>query len=302
MSAGQWSDITYSAVPSQAARLYRNAFDRHDHERYQEYLTQVQRGEEKINTATLYPYQIYRDAQNESSEALETLWSNLPDYTQGKNALVVADTSGSMYGRSFRSNSVSPIAVSVSLALYFAERNEGPFKNHFITFSEEPKFQKIQGHTLLDKINSIEDTEWGYNTDLQKVFALLLNAAQQAGASEAEMPETIYIISDMEFDQCIRFGDITPIGGMLPAEYTNFESIEKEYQRAGYSLPNLVFWNVDARSGENFPVRQDQSGVTLVSGFSPVIFSMAVEGKAPYQLMIETIESERYQSITVSSI
>jgi len=278
MSAQKWSDINYSQVPSQASRIYRNAFKKHDEERYNAFIEKAEKGEVKIQAKTLYPYQIYKTANQDYSKTLEALWNQLPDYTQGKNALVVADVSGSMYG--------DPMSVSVSLALYFAERNKGQFQNYFITFSERPKLQAVKGDTLLDKMNSIERADWGMNTNLQAVFDLVLNTAIDKNTPAEEMPETIYIISDMEFDSCCT-------------HCTNFQHIQDKYKEAGYKLPNLVFWNVDARSGQNVPVTKNEQGVSMVSGLSPVIFKIAVENKTPEEVMLETINSERYSVIKV---
>lgn len=277
MSAQNWKEIDYSHVPSQASRIYRNAFRKHDEERYNAFIEKAEKGEVKINATTLYPYQIYKSANDDYSKTLEALWNQLPDYTQGKNALVVADVSGSMSG--------DPISVSVSLALYFAERNKGQFKDHFITFSGKPRLQRIVGKTLLDKMNSIEKCDWEMNTDLQAVFNLILTTAISNNTPTEELPETIYIISDMEFDSCCE-------------HRTNFQVIKEKYENAGYKLPNMVFWNVNA-SGKNMPVQKDESGVALVSGFSPVIFKMVVENKTPEQVMLDTINSERYNRIKI---
>jgi len=276
MSAQDWKKINYSSVPSQAARIYKDAFKKHDEERYNEFIEKAEKGEVKIQTGTLYPYQIYKSVKSNYSRTLEALWNQLPDYTQGKNALVVADVSGSMGG--------DPISVSVSLALYFAERNKGQFKDYFITFTGNPRLQKVVGDDLLGKMNSIEESDWEMNTNIQAVFDLILKTALENNTSEKELPETIYIISDMEFDYCSN-------------TETNFEVAKEKYEEAGYKLPNIVFWNVDARSGNNLPVQKDEKGVVLVSGFSPVIFKIAVENKTPEQVMLDTINSERYSKI-----
>ena len=276
MSGRKWNKIDYSAVPSQASRIYKNAFKKHDEERYDAFVEKAEKGEVKINAKTLYPYQIYNSVKSDYSKTLEALWNQLPDYTQGKNALVVADVSGSMYG--------DPMSVSVSLALYFAERNKGQFKDYFLTFSGSPRLQRVVGRTLLDRMNSIENAEWEGNTNLQAVFDLILNTAVQNSTPESEMPETIYIVSDMEFDSCAE-------------GTTNFEAIKKKYLNAGYKIPNIVFWQVDARSGKNLPVQKNELGVALVSGFSPVAFKIAVENKTPEEVMLDVINSKRYERI-----
>jgi hypothetical protein len=276
MSARKWADIEYSKVPSQAARIYKNAFKKHDEARYTEFIGKAEKGEVKINAATLYPYQLYKSAMSDYSQTLEALWNQLPDYTQGNNALVVADTSGSMSG--------DPMSVSVSLALYFAERNKGQFKDYFITFSGNPILQKISGKTLRDKMNSIQTGEVA-NTDLQKVFDLILNAAIANETPASELPSTIYMISDMEFDYCCD-------------THTNFEHIQLKYEASGYKMPTLVFWNVNA-SGSNLPVQKNKQGVTLVSGFSPTVFKMVVENKTPEQVMFDVINATRYAPIVL---
>ena len=277
MSAQEWSKIDYSAVPSQAARIYKNAFKKHDETRYDKFIEKAEKGEVKINAATLYPYQIYKGVQSDYSKTLEALWKQLPDYTMNKNTLVVADTSGSMQG--------DPMSVSVSLALYFAERNKGQFQNYFISFTEKPKLHKIVGTNLRERMDSIELGDVA-NTDLQAVFDLILNTATKNNTPEEEMPETIYIISDMEFDSCCQ-------------NHTNYEEMQNKYTEAGYKIPNIVFWNVDARSGKNMPVQTGEKGVALVSGLSPIIFKMAIENKTPEQVMEDTINSERYNIIKI---
>lgn len=287
MSAKKWEEINYSAVPSQASRIYKNAFKKHDEERYEKFIEKATKGEVKINASTLYPYQIYNSVNNDYSETLEALWNQLPDYTQGKNALVVADTSGSMCG--------DPMSVSVSLALYFAERNKGQFKDYFISFSEQPKLHKVVGKNLRDKMRSIQLGDVA-NTDIQKVFELILNTGLQNSVPQEEMPETIYIISDMEFDEATGGGYSWRRQNV---KVTNYDAIKEKYSESGYKLPNIVFWNVNARGG-NLPVQQNENGVAMVSGFSPVIFKMAVENKTPEQVMLDTINSERYNKIKLS--
>ena len=278
MSAKKWSDINYSAVPSQASRIYKNAFKRHDEARYNHFIERAEKGEIKINSGTLYPYQIYKSVYSDYSKTLEALWNQLPDYTRGKNALVVADVSGSMSG--------DPMSVSVSLALYFAERNKGLFRDHFITFSGNPILQRIVGSDLRSKMMSIEKSKWEMNTNIFAVFNLILSTAIQNNISSEEMPETIYIISDMQFDACARYD--------MP-----YELIKNAYTNNGYKVPNIVFWNVNA-SGDNLPVQKDEIGVSLVSGFSPSVFKIVVENKTPLQVMLDTINSERYAKIKIN--
>ena len=275
----------YSRQPSKAMFKYRKAFLRNDGERYSAFMERVSKGEVKLNTGALYPYEIVEKARS-CGEAerlsLDATWRALADYTQGENALVVADGSGSMYWGS----KPLPAAVAQSLAIYFAERNRGAFRNHFITFSMNPRLVEIKGKDIVDKVRYCETFNECANTDIQKVFELVLNAAVRNRVPQKDLPSTLYVISDMEFDHCAA-----------GASLTNFEYARKLFNRAGYQLPNVVFWNVSSRNQQQ-PVSMNEQGVALVSGCSPRIFSMVMEGTLdPFTYMLSVVDTERYAPI-----
>lgn len=288
MSANKWSSIDYSKLPSKAGMIHRDAFLKHDKERYEQFLDDVKQGKECINASTIYPYEIvkkyiteyYYSERPQKDETLEQLWRNLPDYCDGKNAICVVDVSGSMLDPLFR-----PICTSVSLGIYFAERNNSAFKGKYITFSESPTIQSIdKDASLLDKVKKVMRSDWGMNTDILRVFDLILDSAVSADLKQSDMPETVYIISDMEFDEAC---DI---------KKTTFANIKTKYKKAGYECPQLVFWNVASRN-DSVPVRKHTSGTTLVSGLSPIVFKYAVEGKNPEEFMMEILSSTRYERL-----
>lgn len=284
MSEKRWGEIDYSTLPSQAHKKHVKAFLRHDETRYRNYLESVQKGEAKINAGTLFAYQLYdmvngyRVDPNEV-KAADALWKNLPDYTRGQNALVLADVSGSMSG--------FPMSVSVSLALYFAERNEGMFKDYFLTFTDNSRLQKVTGNTLSAKMRSIESSDWAMSTNLQSAFDAILKAAKDGNATPDEMPSTLYIISDMQFNQATRAND-----------KTNLEVAAEKYRAAGYELPHIVFWNANAY-GNDSPATMYDDRVTLISGSNQSTFQYVVEGKTPMQSMLDILESERYNKIVL---
>lgn len=282
LSTKRYEDIIYSQIPSQANLKYRKAFFTHDKERYEAYLQSVQKGEVKINAGTLFPADLVKNAREENDKTVDALWKSLPDYVQkDQNAVVVADTSGSM---SWTSLPIQPIDVALSLAIYFAERNNGPFKDHFITFSRTPTMQKILGTTLSEKVRNFNVDGWSGNTDLQAVFRLVLDTAVKNRIGQNEMPKTIYIVSDMEFDSCA-------IG-------TNFDSITLQYTQYGYELPHIVFWNVNSKQN-NVAVTSDTKNTSLVSGYSTSLFKQVMEGKTPVELMKQVLDDKRYELITV---
>lgn len=280
MSTKEWSEIDYSKLPSQAHKKHVKAFLRNDEERYRAYLGAVKKGEAKINAGTLFAYQLY-DMVNrgDDSDAADALWANLPDYTKGQNALVLADVSGSMSG--------FPMSVSVSLALYFAERNEGPFKDYFMTFTTQSRLQKVTGSGLAAKMRSIEGANWHGSTNIQSAFDAILSAAQRSKASADEMPSTLYIISDMQFNQATNGN-----------QKTNFEVMKQKYRNAGYELPHIVFWNANAW-GNDAPATKFDENVTLISGSNQSTFQYVVEGKTPIQSMLDIINSDRYAKIVL---
>ncbi len=275
----------YAKQPSKAMFCYRMAFLRNDKERYSAYMDQVKTGEAKLNTGTLMPYEIVTSAYNARENERETLnitWNALEDYTNDENALVVADGSGSMYW----GGKPLPAAVAQSLAIYFAERNRGAFQNYFITFSMTPQLVEIRGRDITEKVRYCRSFDECANTNLKAVFELILSTAVKNRIKQSDMPATLYIVSDMEFDYCARSADIT-----------NFEYAEKLYRKNGYKLPRVVFWNVQSRNRQQ-PVRMNEQGVALVSGCTARIFLQVMSGEMdPYANMMSVIDAERYAQI-----
>ena len=272
----------YAQQPSKAMFRYRRAFLRNDGERYRDFMAQVNRGEAQVHAGTLMPYEIVEAASHAAQSdraALDMTWRALEDFTDGENALVVADGSASMYW----SGRPTPASVAQSLAIYFAQRNRGAFRNHFITFSMNPRLVEIKGADIVEQVNYCRTFNECANTDLQKVFALILRAAVENRLPQAELPSTLYIVSDMEFDACAK-----------GASLTNFEQARALYRRYGYRLPRVVFWNVQSRSQQQ-PVRSNAQGVALVSGCTARIFSQVMKGEMdPYRNMMAVVGSDRY--------
>lgn len=283
MSAGKWTEIKYPEVPSRAMMIYRRAFVKHDPDGFSEFINKADKGEVKINASTLYPYDIVEKILygRENNKVLEAQWKALPDYIeQGTNALIMADVSGSMYGR--------PMATSIGLAIYFAERNTGAYHNLFMTFSNDPQIVTLKGETLRQKISNVGKTNWGFSTDLKVAFEKVLNIAEKSNVSQEEMPKAIVVISDMEIDYC---GD---------KNWSFYDKMEKKFQKAGYVIPNVIFWNVYSRH-DLFHADATRKGVQLASGQSVTVFKQVLQnlGYNPIEAMENTINSERYDCITV---
>ena len=301
MSDKNWSKIKYEAVPSRANLIYNGAFLRNDEARRREYLGKLEKGETKINASTLFPHDIVHKYMNggmwsQSLKAkdatIEALWKALPDTVKGcGNTIVVADGSGSMTNTVDSNSSVTALDVANALAIYFAERSSGQFKDKYITFSSRPQIVDFGNcaslHAKLQKAlrhNEVADT------NIEKVFDLILTTAINGNMHQEDLPQNILIISDMEFNACATSNSGRP-------NQTLFNTIAQEYARAGYKMPRLVFWNVNSRTG-TIPVKENDLGVALVSGFSVNVAKMVMSGKAdPFECLLETLNSERYAPV-----
>ena len=288
----------YSKQPSKAMFKYRKAFIRNDEKRYLKYLSDVSEGKETMHTSTLYPYDIVHKCLEaargrnfeaffkEERKSLDVMWNSLKDFTNGRNALAVVDGSGSMYDA--YDGRTPPIDVAMSLGIYFAEHTKGKFHNHFITFSNRPRLVEIKGADIYEKVDYCRRYNEVAYTNIEAVFDLILYTAIEHHVPQKELPETLYIISDMEFDFCAN-----------DANLTNFQNAQKKYESSGYKLPAIVFWNVDSRNRQQ-PVTMNDKGVALVSGCSPKLFQMVVNGNTdPYEFMKSIILSDRYKKIQV---
>ena len=297
MSAGEWDKSKYAEVPSRAMMIYRNAFKKHDEKRFTEFTNKAITGEEKINSSTLFPYDIvYNVRCGRSSDSLEAQWRQLPNYVEeGTNAIVMADVSGSMTW-SATGSAAQPIDSSIGLAMYFAERNTGAYHNLFMTFSSDPKVVTLKGETLKQKVNFLKDVDWGGSTNLRKAFDLVLDIAIKNRIAPEEMVKSIIVISDMEIDAA------TSSWGIKNDSWSFYDDMKHKFKKHGYEIPNVVFWNVNSRNNV-FHADSDRKGVQLCSGQSATTFKQLMKciGMTPVEMMLKVINSERYSAVTVES-
>jgi hypothetical protein len=283
MCAQEWSEINFNHVPSVAANRYQKAFTKHDPLRYSQWKSDLKTGENgaKVNASVLYPYEVIRALERGDAQVALAQWEALPNFLgDGAPILPIVDVSGSMTCQA--SPGVSCLDVAVSLGLYLADKNLGPFKDTFLTFSGTPQLLHLKGD-LIAKLIQMKRSKWEMNTDLVKGVKLILDVAVAAGVPQEEMPEALLVLSDMQFDACARYDD------------SAIQMIERKYKEAGYKMPRIVFWNLNARYA-NVPTSANHPGVGLVSGFSPSIMKSVLEGGdfTPYGIMMQTIMNERY--------
>jgi hypothetical protein len=277
MSANKWDAIKYEHVPSKAMNNYSKAFRKHSPERFAEYLGDVTKGVKKINSSVLFPSDLVEAVWDRDAATADVQWKALPDYLKGKasSTLVVCDVSGSMEGE--------PMNVSVGLGIYLSERLTGDFKNLVCTFSSNPAFFTIPEGTLKEKVIALKNANWHMSTNFGKVFELVLSRAKANNITEEDMPKNILVISDMEFNSA-------------DDNRTNFEYVQDLYKASGYTIPKLVFWNVNGRIG-NTPATINDKGVQLISGFSPSTMKYVLEAEANPEALVESIVNDEAYAI-----
>lgn len=302
MSAGQWDLIEFDKIPSKAGFKYKNAFARHDIERMkaekpvQSYADFAKDKTTKVNAKALYPYEVVAKGVRAAGVAMDNTdrlmvnkyWENLADYFNGKtfNGLAVVDTSNSMtwYG-----GDACPLNVAISIGMYCAERAKGPFAGHYVSFSSRPRLVSVEGVDFCDKVRRIYKANLCENTNIEATFDMLLNTAIQNNCTQDELPENIIILSDMEFDAARGWYRSDNINTLM-------ENIRVKWANFGYRLPHLIYWNVQARQN-NVPENIGCGLVSYVSGMSPSIFETILSGKTGYDLMMEKLNSPRYEVI-----
>lgn len=277
-----YGSINYEHVPSIAMHRYQNAFMKNDSEGFGAYKDKLKNGEAKINAEAIYPHQVVKSLSVGDNTIANSQWNSLPNYMSESNERIMpmCDVSESMSG--------IPMEVSVALGIYISERNLGPFKDHFITFTSNPTLQKLSG-SLSDRYLQISG-EIGYDTDISKAFDSILTSAVRDNVSAEHMPTMILILSDMEFnDYCISGNSVDSL-----------KMIQSKYEDAGYKMPKIVYWNIDAKQ-DNVPVKFDETGTALVSGYSPSILTAILKGEefTPIGIMKEKLNEDRYKQVKI---
>lgn len=291
MSANNWNDVKYENVPSKANLLYADAFMKHDRDRRTEYLKLLSENKTTINSGTLYPHEIVHKYKSKYSETLEAMWKSLPNVETPESTIVVADGSASMRSLVDLKSKVTALEVANSLAIYFAERCRDEFKNKYITFSETPQLVNLgNAKYLKDKIQIALSYDEVANTNIERVFNLILKVAVGNKMKQEDIPANILIISDMEFDSAIY----NPINSKL------FKQLQEKYKYYGYYLPKLIFWNVNSRTN-TIPLIQNDAGVILMSGFSVNNINMVLSGELdPYKALVKVLNNTRYDKVSAA--
>ena len=310
MCARNWNEINFSHVPSVAMSRYLTAFHRNAPEAMATYKEALSKndGTAKVNASAVYPYEIIKmlggardlagyggyttnypqymrgfdQPQYQFNQVAQSMWDALPNYMGNKNVLAIVDNSGSMQ-TGIHDSRVTAMDVATSLGLYAAEKSTGAFKDLSIGFSDNAAFVSLSG-PLNERLEQMCRAPWGQSTNLHSVFTLILEHAISNRVPAADMPATLLILSDMQFNSCVRHDD------------SAMQMIRRTYEDMGYEMPQVVFWNL--MDYGNKPVKFNDTGVALISGFSPAIMeavlSDGLESFTPENVMLKTIMKPRY--------
>lgn len=291
MCANDWDGINFSHVPSVAARNYKKAFNRHT-PLFAEYVAKLVKGDKtvKVNADAIFPHEVlkgiahaYKSFDKTEKDHIKAQWDALPNYVGDASILPIVDVSGSMTCPVGGGGATRCIDVAVGLGLYLADKNKGVFKDTFLTFSDKPELVTLKGD-ILQKLDQMVKSDWEMSTNLHAAMNKILSVAVKGNVPDSDMPKMLLVLSDMQFNQCARYDD------------SAMEMIERKFAEAGYTVPQIVFWNLN--SSGNVPVKADKSGAALVSGFSPSIMkallSADLDQFTPEGIMLKTVMVDRY--------
>lgn len=295
MCAREWDTIDYSHVPSRAMKNYRHAFERHDEVRFGEWKTALARDDKttddgrvvKVNADQVFPHELVKVYLNQTSpdtvveEQWKALQAKLAQLGTLDRSVCVCDVSSSMDGE--------PMLVSIALGLLISSVTAEPFRNQIITFETTPRFHHVQGDTLAARVACLKGAPWGGTTNLQAVFDRILERAKRFRVADRDMPKRLYIFSDMQFD--VACGENT---------HTNFEALDAKFRQAGYTRPQIVFWNLRGNTPDEFPVTANEHGVSMLSGFSTSLLKSLLDGAdlTPWGVLRKILDQPRYSAIT----
>jgi len=292
MCAKRWNEINFSHVPSLASARYQKAFGKNASDAYSAYIRELQKPEAernpkvKINAGAVYPYDVVKSLSRGNEAVANAQFDALPNYVGDTKIMPMVDVSGSM--STMLAGGMSAMDIALSLGLYLSSKTSSDFKDMFITFTSSAKIQVLKG-TLSQKMRQMSGAV-GYDTNLSKAFDSLLETAKRGNVLPENMPDYLLILSDMQFnDYSIKGTDATAL-----------QMARQKYRDAGYKCPSIIFWNLAARaSADQSPVKMNESGVALVSGFSPAIMASVLGADAeeftPYNMMLKTIMNDRYE-------
>lgn len=306
MCGDKWYEIDYNKeVPSVAMARYNKCFSKHDSVRFVNWKDSLAdpESENEIKATVLFPHDVIRTLWSDigdnsygygygygakrefkDSTIANAQFAALPDYMDGTDHRImpICDFSGSM--TTAVSGSVRAIDVSMALGLYCSDRlgKDNPFYRKFIPFSDSSKLVEWRKETFSVAAQKLNDG-WCGSTNIRAALDQILDAGRLLGATDEQMPTTLMVLSDMQWNQ----GSST---GM-----TSVEAGLKAWEDAGYSRPKVLYWNLAGY--DTSPAKVSHKDVGLVSGFSPSLLKAVLGGDDFTPMAILRRAIEKYEVV-----
>ena len=208
------------------------------------------------------------------------------------NMIAMCDTSGSM---------TSDEAYNAAIGLSLRVANKSCIKNRILTFAEKPQWIRVErDEQFVSNVQKIKNSQWGFSTNFTGALTLILQACIEANLQASQVSNLVLaVFSDMQINS----------NGNEALNETMWDTIERMYKEAGvkhsgeaWKPPHILFWNL--RSTNGFPTVSSQKGVTMFSGFSPVLLNLfcekgvaGLQSVSPWEMFKDTINKERYDSL-----
>lgn len=289
MCSDRWDEIEFSKVPSCAIKKLKKAFEKHTPELFKEWTNSLNKGEVKVNAKALFPHELVKEMrEGKSDDVTYAQWKVLEDEVRSlgifEKSIAVVDTSGSMTSPNYL-----PLDIACAMGLIISAVAKEPFQHNIMTFSDNPHFYNVKDGPILDRYRQIVRSDVGYSTNVLSIFEYILKVGKRENLSTEDMPNRIFIISDMQFND---------IQGNGFHQETTFQRIDRMYAESNYVRPNIVFWNVNGASTD-FPVSVDDYGTCMISGASPSILRsiLKVPVLSSVNILRDVLDSERYLPI-----
>lgn len=198
----------------------------------------------------------------------------------------LSDVSGSMYGK--------PMEVAIALGIGISEICHPAFRNMILTFEARPKWHLLkEGDSIVNKVRSLARAPWGGSTNFEKAFEMILTVCINHRLAKEDVPSLI-VFSDMQFDMAdnarLQWCSPSHLPPMHEVLRKRFAEVAQQLQWSDAEPTPIVYWNL--RNTPGHPVTKDTEGTVLLSGFSPNMLKMVMNGEALQDQEVEVVQSD----------
>jgi hypothetical protein len=194
----------------------------------------------------------------------------------------IVDVSGSMSG--------TPMDVAIALGIGISEITHEGFRDRVLTFSETPEWHNLDPTaTIVEKVRSMERAEWGMSTDFAKAYDLILKVCLDHKLKREDMP-TLIVFSDMQFNEAAGIRGSRGCNTMFQIVRDKVAKVARRLQWADPEPTPIVFWNLRNTGGH--PVDKGTEGAVLLSGFSPSLLKLVMQGEALKEEEVQVVQSD----------